>query len=164
MITWLETTEGPRLARSTWDLSEVRSAWLSLPGRRWIDLDGRRMRDWPSTYDQLTEAFELPDYFGRNLDALSECLSDQDVLQGSAFVVCMAHASEALRDANSDALAGLLDTMALAADELAEAINEGQPWDRLSIPFHVLLGDVGDDDRLKDYSPIPESPPSTARG
>ena len=164
MISWLETTDGPRLARSNSDLSDVRSAWLSLPGRKWINLDGRLMRDWPNTYARLAEAFELPDYFGENLDALRDCLTEQDVLQGTAFVVYVDHASEALKDANSDALAGLLDTLTVVAEELAEPVQEGQQWDRPAIPFHVLLANAADDERLLGYSSTPDSPPSTLLG
>ena len=163
MISWLETTASPKLARSNSDMSDVRSTWVENAGRKWIDLDGRRMRDWPSAYCLLIEAFGLPDYFGRNLDALSECLSDQDVLQGIAFVIRISHASDALANANSDALAGLLDTLNVVADELAEPVNEGQPWDRPAIPFHVLLADCGDDDRLRKYPATPDSPPAASR-
>jgi RNAse (barnase) inhibitor barstar len=164
IISWLETTASPRLARANINILDVRSAWLKNVGQKWIDLDGSQMRDWPSAYDCLSEAFELPDYFGRNLNALSECLSDQDVLQGTAFVVCIARAPEALVNANSDALAGLLDTLQIVADELSEPIDEGQQWDRPAIPFHVLLMDVGDDEWLQNYPATPSSPPSTQQG
>jgi RNAse (barnase) inhibitor barstar len=139
-------------------MKEVRTAWIQDAGRKWVDLDGRRMQDLLSVYDHLIEAFVLPDYFGRNLNALRDCLSDQDVLQGSAFVVCISHTSEMLVNANSDALAGLLDTLTVVADELAEPVDEGQPWDRLAIPFHVLLVDVGDDGRMQKYPATPVSP------
>ncbi len=114
------------------------------------------MQDLPGTYDRLSEAFELPDYFGRNLNALRDCLSDHVVLRETAFVVCIAHASEALKNAGSDALAGLLDTFKRVADELAEPITEGQPWDRPAIPFHVILEGAGDNERLAGYAHIPD--------
>jgi len=159
MIPWLETTTEPRISRLISNISDIRSAWLATAGRRWIDLDGKQMGDVPSAYAHLTKAFGLPDYFGQNLNALHECLSDLDGLQGSAFVVYLAHASEALVSANSDALAGLLDTLTLVADELADPVDEGQPWDRPAIPFHVLLADAGHDDRLQSYPPTPDMSP-----
>lgn len=157
MISWLETTAEPRIARVSSLQPGIREAWLATAGRKWIDLDGRQVRDWNHAYDHLVQAFELPDYFGRNLDALRDCLSDRHVVQGDAFVICIAHASELLADAKSDALGRLLSVLETVADEFSTPVKEGESWDRPAVPFHVLLTGAGNDTRLQPYSPAPGS-------
>jgi len=39
---------------------------------------GFRMRDWSSLMDEFSAAFQFPLYFGGNLDALNESLSEPD--------------------------------------------------------------------------------------
>ena len=43
---------------------------------RVIKLDGRRMDNRAAAWTHIREALELPDYFGNNLDALADCISD----------------------------------------------------------------------------------------
>jgi hypothetical protein len=46
-------------------------------------------------FDAVARTFEFPDYFGRNFDALCDCLRDMEWLQGSAYVLILADASDA---------------------------------------------------------------------
>lgn len=41
-----------------------------------VTLDGRLMREREAAHDHLQERLQLPDYYGRNLDALYDCLTD----------------------------------------------------------------------------------------
>lgn len=43
---------------------------------RYVFLDGLLCRNLNQCYDTLQEELSLPDYFGRNLDALEEVLAD----------------------------------------------------------------------------------------
>lgn len=43
---------------------------------RYVFLDGMLCRNLDQCYDTLQEQLSFPDYFGRNLDALEEVLSD----------------------------------------------------------------------------------------
>lgn len=39
-------------------------------------IQGDLIFDWETLYDQFAEDLELPEWFGRNLDALHDCLTD----------------------------------------------------------------------------------------
>ena len=41
-----------------------------------IILDGKSMGDRASLHDELRKKLNLPDYYGNNLDALSDCLDE----------------------------------------------------------------------------------------
>ena len=41
-----------------------------------IDLDCREMTDKPALHAYLKEKLALPEYYGKNLDALHDCLTD----------------------------------------------------------------------------------------
>ncbi|MGH9120384.1 MAG: barstar family protein [Acidimicrobiales bacterium] len=47
-------------------------------------LGGRRMSTRRDLFREFQRALELPDYFGRNWDALDECLADLDWLDGKS--------------------------------------------------------------------------------
>ncbi len=44
---------------------------------RVVMLDGRMMKTQAALHDVFSEALRLPDYYGRNLDALADCLAEQ---------------------------------------------------------------------------------------
>lgn len=46
-------------------------------------LDGNNMTTLEAAYDEFEQVLALPDYFGRNLDALEECLADLAHQEGS---------------------------------------------------------------------------------
>ncbi len=50
-------------------------------------LDGARMTTLESAYDELEQVFDFPSYFGRNLDALEDCLADLANEEGALGVV-----------------------------------------------------------------------------
>ena len=41
-----------------------------------ITLNGNRLGDAAQVHDYLKEVFEFPEYYGKNLDALHDCLTD----------------------------------------------------------------------------------------
>lgn len=50
-------------------------------------LDGNNLTTLDRAYDEFERVFDLPDYFGRNLDALEECLADMAEAEGSLSIV-----------------------------------------------------------------------------
>lgn len=48
-------------------------------------IHGDQISDWDTLYDQLSEDLALPEWFGRNLDALYDCLSDLKTSQITVY-------------------------------------------------------------------------------
>lgn len=55
-------------------------------------LDGTALHDKGSALDGIAAAMSFPDYFGRNLDALRDCLVDLSWLPAGAHVLVWRHA------------------------------------------------------------------------
>lgn len=85
-------------------------------------LDGEAVTDKDRLHDVLSESLQLPDWYGRNLDALYDCLTDMQeetqihLLQISALEVNLGRYAKALlkvlRDAAEDNAAVRLITEA----------------------------------------------------
>jgi RNAse (barnase) inhibitor barstar len=45
-----------------------------------VRIDTRRITDWDSFHTLFFEEFQFPDYYGRNMDAWIDCMSDIDLL------------------------------------------------------------------------------------
>ena len=43
-----------------------------------VILDGRKMTDKEATHEYLQEKLQFPEYYGRNLDALYDCLTETE--------------------------------------------------------------------------------------
>lgn len=70
---------------------------LPVTGRTYVArLDGRQMRDTDAVFQQFYDGLRLPDYFGWNWDALSDCLLDLKWLAADHYVLIVEAADEAL--------------------------------------------------------------------
>jgi RNAse (barnase) inhibitor barstar len=57
-------------------ISNIDTNYFSENDVRYVFLDGNLCKNLDQCYDTLQEQLSLPDYFGRNLDASEEVLSD----------------------------------------------------------------------------------------
>lgn len=48
------------------------------PPMRTIHIDGSKIQDWPSFFDEFARAFGFPDFFGRSMDAWIDCMTRLD--------------------------------------------------------------------------------------
>lgn len=70
---------------------------LPTTGRAYVArLDGREMRDTDGVLRQFYDGLRLPDYFGWNWDALSDCLRDLEWLHADHCVLIVEAADKAL--------------------------------------------------------------------
>ena len=78
-----------------------------------VILDGRKMTDKEATHEYLKEQLQFPDYYGCNLDALYDCLteSEEDLEIQIRF-------AEDMHENLGDYADALLETMADAGIEV----------------------------------------------
>ncbi len=120
---------------------------LKLPdGILLVVIDGEAARTAAELMDLFATAFEFPEYFGRNWNAFYDCLTDLDWCppEGYVVVVSSAHAVMADEPAHPEfkepsELAVLLDVLRRVTREWNAPVNEGQPWDRPGVPFHIVF-------------------------
>lgn len=104
-------------------------------------MHGRAMKSLDGLYDEFIGVMDFPDYFGRNYNALSECLSDLARLDCSAFIVFVDDVSLALSEEKEkeEMLDGLLRIFNQVGREWSKPVSLGEEWDRSGIPFHTIL-------------------------
>ncbi|THF63633.1 hypothetical protein E6C76_13645 [Pseudothauera nasutitermitis] len=99
-------------------------------GARVARVDLSAVADKAGLLDALAAALDFPGWFGRNWDALADCLGDLSWVDAAQVVVLLEHA-ETLRGAAPDDYATLLEICAEAADALA---GEGRVLAVFTVP------------------------------
>ena len=108
---------------------------------RRIDLLGCGDKD--VALDRIAQALEFPEWFGRNWDALADCLSDLEWLESAnGYVLALDNAQE-LRATSLDDFATLIEVL----DDVASA------WRKPKVPFWSFLCERGALDSLGDGAP-----------
>lgn len=77
-----------------------------------IVLDGRKMTDREATHLYLKKKLDLPDYYGKNLDALYDCLCET----GKPVQIIVSYVQE-MQDNLRRYADGLLNTLEAAAEK-----------------------------------------------
>jgi RNAse (barnase) inhibitor barstar len=108
-----------------------------LPGFAVRRVDGRRCRTKAALLDEFARALELPAHFGRNWDALEDCLNDLGWLPADGFVIVVTSAHAVLAREEPEAYDTLVSILEAAGREWATPRTAGVP--RAARPFHVLL-------------------------
>ena len=98
-----------------------------------------KMRDFDGLFDEFASELRFPSYFGRNFNALEDCLSDLDWLPGAAYLLIIRNAVLLLANEEDADLAALMRLLVRVCEEWAQPVVAGEAWDRGAIPFHVLL-------------------------
>ena len=111
-----------------------------------IYIDGKSISDISALYAQFKAQGGFPDYFGANLDALHDCLTET----AEGFDICIAH-KDALREAVGDKFNGLMHVLEDSAaececvklrvydDELSDALADFEALQaKLSAYDHAL--------------------------
>lgn len=90
---------------------------------------GRKARTLDRLFDEFAAALQFPYYFGENWAAFRDCISDLDWLPFKPGVVVVVYgADEVLADAHPADMTTLVQTLATASEEFAEAVKEGEWW------------------------------------
>lgn len=112
---------------------------------RRIDLLGCADKD--VALDRIAQALAFPDWFGRNWDALADCLSDLEWLEPADGYVLALDNTQELHEAAVDDYATLIEVL----DDVAGA------WRDHAVPFWSFLCEREAVDSLGDGAP-PETP------
>ena len=78
-------------------------------------INGKNVRDREDLYDKLMAKLGFPEYFGRNLDALFDALTDPDVITGKTYLTVIG--TQTLIDSLGDYGAKFVKTLEDAAYE-----------------------------------------------
>ena len=110
-----------------------------IPGLKVYFLNGKKMRTYKMFYRELKKEYSLPDYFGKNFDALEECLSDETIFEGTAFLTILFNAENVLDKETDEGFNLFYKTLNDVSDTWAKPIAIGEWWDRSAKPFHVIM-------------------------
>jgi Barstar (barnase inhibitor) len=101
---------------------------------------GRKTRTKNALLEEIATAFEFPTYFGKNWDALDECITDLDWLPSAdGYVLYLTSADEVLADESESSIRTFVSVLNYAVREWATEVALGEPWDRPPTAFSVVL-------------------------
>lgn len=102
-------------------------------------LNGLNMKTYDGLYDEFTKVFRLPDYFGRNLDALDECLNDLEWLDISGIIIVISNSNLVLCEEKDSGCGTIIEVFESAGVEWSRPVEHGEPWDRDPVTFHAIM-------------------------
>lgn len=102
-------------------------------------LRGKNMEGMEGFYNELAAALQLPLYFGKNWDALDECLADLEWLPSDAYLLFFADAPSVLKAASEKDRDIFFQLLFRICNEWAERTSLGGGLERKPKPFHVVF-------------------------
>ncbi|HTN47832.1 MAG TPA: barstar family protein [Burkholderiaceae bacterium] len=101
--------------------------WAARRGHRWVEVELAGSVAKAGVLERIARAFEFPAWFGMNLDALYDSLTDLPTPESGGYVILLDRLTQA-RDFDTRQRTALLGVFRDAADSFAAQ----------SIPFRVL--------------------------
>lgn len=124
----LSTPSRAGLFRRPDDLSpETLATAARRAGLHFHAVDISHAGDWSGALAAFGEALDLPDWYGRNLDALADCLGDLSWMPAPGYVLAVSGCAELSRR-DPDHFAALLAALEATAGE----------WRDRTIPFWIF--------------------------
>lgn len=137
---WLHLVDSNHSQFADFLWATERDAPSSIDGQAVIRLlRGAKMRSYQGLYDEFAAALQFPYYFGENMAAFDECLSDLEWLSGSCFILAISDADLLLDQEDREALPHLIGRLAELAGEWNEPASDVGEYLRDPTPFHVLF-------------------------
>lgn len=93
-----------------------------------VERDASAVRTDAELFDLVSEAFRFPDYFGRNWDALDECLSDMGWFPAAGYLLVLTGTAAFWRKAPATA-GKLISAWQFAAEQSRQE----------NTPFHLVF-------------------------
>jgi RNAse (barnase) inhibitor barstar len=127
LLSLFSAAERASVYRSKLPADEVIAA-AKTAGLRVFKIDVGKARGKNDLLNLLAKALEFPDHFGKNWDALHDCLTDLSWLPGKGWVVILL---------NGDVLARNHEAIFITAVDVFSAAAES--WRSQNKPFWVLI-------------------------
>ena len=117
-------------------------------------LDGLKMKTFDGLYDEFSKILRLPDYFGRNLNALDECLNDLEWLNIDKVLIVIINSDFILSREHNVGCDVIIELLEGAGAEWSKPIENRGQWDRLPVPFHAII--QTNKEGIKEIDRLPE--------
>lgn len=103
-----------------------------------IIASGSNMRDWDEFSASIADIFSFPSYYGKNWDAMDDCLTDLSWMEFKRFFLIIPNAEKIfIREPKE--FDTFLDVLKITGEYWGTPVNDGEWWDRGAIPFHTML-------------------------
>jgi hypothetical protein len=100
-------------------------------------MSGETMTTKEAVLAAVANAFDFPDWFGRNWDALEELLGELDWIPSLGYAAWILGAEHLLKDDTPDQFRVLVSLLDSVASKWSKGIRDGEVWDRPACPFHI---------------------------
>ncbi len=123
-------------------LIKVRSLTeLTIDFSKWniIQIDGAKTKSNQDFYDEIAVKFNLPAYFGRNFDALYDCLLDFSWQEFDNYLIIFDKYEQLLANENSEKKRIVDNIFEEMVEFWNNPISAGMAWDRHGIPMKVIF-------------------------
>jgi len=95
-----------------------------------VKLDGRKTKTVGRFYKKIAKRLRFPDYFGKNLDALDECLSDLEWIEQPNVLLYIKNPDDFLSDEEQELRDEIRDIFKSAKEE---PIDEARSFDVIGV-------------------------------
>ena len=102
-------------------VSTIHNTYFSDNSTRYVFIDGNACDNIDKCYDELQQQLSIPEYFGKNLDALEEVLADLEWVDEEKVKIIVSNQSVLLKNSNTK-IRDFLDVLNSSENEKLEII------------------------------------------
>jgi len=102
-------------------------------------LRGADMTTFAGLFDEFAGVLRFPAYFGRNFNALYDCLTDLAWFPAKGYTLLFNEVALILSHETSADFVAFLKLLQRACEKWNHAEQTGEPWDRPAIAFHAVF-------------------------
>lgn len=128
---FLSNSAPPRLALLSSDRCRGMIESAKKAGYSIWEFDGLKMKTDGALFDHFAQRMQFPDYFGRNWDAMDECLRDLAWAPASAHMLVI-HDADSIIFSSPRLFTSLFNCLRFVS-------NHWHSWNNRRIPFKVLF-------------------------
>jgi RNAse (barnase) inhibitor barstar len=100
-------------------------------------IEGTKIVDKKSLFEEFSVAFKFPDYFGHNWDAFDECINDLEWLNSNSYVIVITDFEEITLDQNDFTI--FIDMLKKAVREWTSGRKINPQFATPPTPFHSIF-------------------------